>query len=88
MTINEKIEVALIKYLYEEHGIDAISANFVETEFHKAYYSGCESCGYGGDSDYMDFDISYRESGGTYSNRVTIDGDPLGFFPTLVKYFD
>ena len=87
-TIEQKIEQALIKYLHAEHDIDAVSAQFDETEYHKAYWTGCDTCGYGGDSDYMDFQISYREPNGTYSRYVTIDGDPLGFFPTLIKYFD
>lgn len=82
MEINDRIEAMLIQYLKTEHNIEAIGASFGYTE--GPYNDGCDTCGYGCTE--MSFDIIYNIKDQRYGSHISIDGDPLGFFPTLLKY--
>lgn len=82
MDVYDRIEKMLIRFLAAEKGITAISANFGGTE--GPYDDGCDTCGYG--STGMTFEINYKTATDKYGKTISMDGDPLGFFPTLLEY--
>lgn len=82
MDVYDRIEKMLIRYLAAEMGIVAIKASFGDTE--GPYGDGCDTCGYG--STGMTFEIYYRTATDNYGKTLSMDGDPLGFFPTLLEY--
>lgn len=86
MSIEKRIEKALIRYLAAEHNIKATVAYLDDTSYNSGSFSGCETCGYGADEAGMSFDIAWRDDTMTRTSYVTVDGDPLGFFPTLYDY--
>lgn len=82
MTVEERIANMLIRYLKAEKGIDAISAFFGDTN--GPYDDGCDTCGHG--STERSFEIYYKTATMKNSTYIELDGDPLGFFPTLLEY--
>lgn len=82
MNVYDRIDKMLVNYLKAEKNIVAFSANFGDTE--ESDSMGCDTCGYG--SSYMSFEIHYRTDDSPYNNTLSIEGDPLGFFPTLLEY--
>lgn len=83
MTVDERIERMLLRYLLAEKDIVASEAHFDETSY-DAWNTGCDTCGYGGADMY--FSIRYVPTGSTKWSSLDIDGDPLSFFPTLLEY--
>lgn len=82
MDVYDRIEQMLLRYLEAEKGIKAVSASFGDTE--GPYDDGCDTCGYG--STGMSFEIYYKTATDKYGKTLSIEGDPLGFFPTLLEY--
>lgn len=82
MDVEERIERMLINYLAKEQGIAAHAAWFGDTE--GPYDDGCPTCGY--NSTGMTFEIAYRLTIDNSLRVLNLDGDPLNFFPTLLKY--
>lgn len=81
-SVEERIEKMLLRYLLEEKDIVAGSAGFDSTN--SAMDDGCDTCGYG--STEMSFDIWYCLPDGKYAKTLEVQGDPLNFLPTLLKY--
>lgn len=82
MTVEERIERALIRYLKTEHKITANHAYLDDTNSDLG--DGCDTCGHG--STEMNFDIRYSRTGVKYYETLEVAGDPLNFFPKLMKY--
>jgi hypothetical protein len=82
MDVNARIEKMLIRYLLEEKDIVATTAWFGDTE--GPYDDGCDTCGHG--STEMSFEIYYNVAGSNNRKWIDVEGDPLGFFPTLLEY--
>ena len=92
MTIEERINNMLCRYLKDVAGIETTKAELpTYTEISNDGYDGCETCGYGSSENEMSFNISYIEDltaprwNGRYG-YYEVKGDPLGFFPELLKY--
>lgn len=81
-TVEEHIEKALIRYLKAVHKITANHAYLNDTN--SALNDGCDTCGHG--STGISFDIRYSRTGVKYYETLEVAGDPLNFFPTLMKY--
>lgn len=82
MTVEERIEKMLLRYLLEEKDVVASQAGFDSTN--SAMDDGCDTCGYG--STEMSFDIWCSLPGSKNYKELEIPGDPLNFLPTLLKY--
>lgn len=81
-SVEERIEKMLLRYLLEEKDIVAGSAYLDCTN--SALDDGCDTCGYGGTE--ISFDICYKLPSARFNSRIEIPGDPLNFFPALLKY--
>lgn len=81
------IERGLIAYL-ASLGIKAVQAELNESEVEKAYFEGCETCGYGADDDRIYTRISYKTEDRNYWQCHEIPGTSLDFLPTLLKFID
>lgn len=88
MTYQDKIEAGLKIYLKEHYDVNATSAWLNESEVERGYFSGCETCGYGGDEDTISFTIGFRTDDYYYSQSREISGSTLDFFPILLEYID
>lgn len=82
MDVFDRIEKMLIAYLADKRNIIATKAHFGDTE--GPYNDGCDTCGYGGTG--MTFEICYVLEGEKNYQGLYIEGDPLGFLPTLLEY--
>lgn len=85
---NERIKRGLILFLREVHNIYATDAWLEESEVERGWFSGCETCGYGGDDDAITTDLKYKTLDATYASRVTLRESSLDFLPTLLPYID
>lgn len=83
--VEVKIKKGLIKYLADVHDIIAVDAYTGETDNERVRMGYCDTCSYTEVS--YSFDIWYttEKNGRGY---VTIQGDPLNFFPTLYTYME
>jgi hypothetical protein len=80
MTLTERINAALIKYLKDIHKVDAIVAELDEV-MTDTYGCSCNS------SVELSFDIRYKTTGKVkYWSYQTIQGDVIDFLPTLDDY--
>jgi hypothetical protein len=82
MTIVDRINAALIRYLNEEVKIKAVSAEFDITE--SSDNDGCDTCGHGASD--MSFGIRYKLCQDAYWRLHEEEGDPLQFLPTLLAF--
>lgn len=85
MSIEKKIEKALINYLRAEHRIDAISAAFSFTAMERGWFTGCDTCGHGADEDTLYFYINYTQEEDKWG-ALKMEGDPIQFLPTLFAH--
>lgn len=89
MTVEERIQALVIKWLEVNRGIEAKSARIDEDdwEVHRGYSSGCDTCGYGSDPDYMELTIWYTSVAGLAS-YIEVQMNPLTFLAELMKLED
>lgn len=89
MSYEEKIKRGLILYLREVHEIKAVDAELGMTEFESAQWSGCDTCGYGGDEDKAWTPLRYKEESDTYWQTVELDTvNSMDLLPELLPYID
>jgi hypothetical protein len=92
VTIEDRINNMLCRYLKDVAGIETTNAELpTETEIYNAGNEGCYTCGYGSSENEMSFNISYIKdlTAFRWNDRYgyyEVKGDPLGFFPELLKY--
>lgn len=84
--VEVKIRKGLIKYLEEVHDIKATNAEIGETENERYRTGYCDTCAYTEVS--YSFNIRYQTAERYGYQYVTIEGDPLNFFPTLYTYME
>lgn len=84
---DEKISRGLILWLREVKGIRATEAQLHESETEKAQFSGCETCGYGGDDDKIYTDIAYKDEDSNWG-IVKLEGTSIDYLPTLLYFID
>jgi hypothetical protein len=84
-TSEERIEAALLLFLKEEHGIEAISARVGESEVERG--ADCSCCGIH-EADLILTPIHYRLADKSWDDDLNLHGTAPEFLPKLVKYLD
>lgn len=84
-----KIQRGLILYLREEHEIEAVEAELGMTEMETAYFTGCDTCGYGGGEDRAFTPLRYKAEGEPWWQSIELDTQySIDLLPKLLPYID
>ncbi|NEB42521.1 hypothetical protein [Streptomyces sp. SID14515] len=92
MTVNERIQDLVIKWLEAEHGIKAVSAQIDEDDWEIQTESsgGCDTCAYS--TDYMELTVWYGLEGdhgpAPHQHYIEVRTDPLTFLSELLRLED
>ncbi|MFJ7329054.1 hypothetical protein ACIQVN_22780 [Streptomyces cyaneofuscatus] len=92
MTVDERIQALVIKWLEVEHGIKAVSARIDEDDWDIQTESsgGCDTCAYS--TTYMELTIWYRLEADhdfvPHQHYVEVATDPLTFLSELLRLED
>lgn len=88
MTVNERIQELVIKWLEINEGIKAVSAHIDEDDWEMRTESsgGCDTCAW--DVDYMVLTVWYSTAGEIGQRYVEIRKDPLSFLAELLRLED
>ena len=87
MTVEERIQALVIKWLEVNLGIEAKTAQIDEDDWaiRNGYSGGCDTCGYGVEPDYLELTIWYTTIGDSRKRYVEVKTDPLSFLAQLLK---
>jgi hypothetical protein len=87
VTVEERIQALIIKWLEVNHGIEAKTARIDEDDWamRTGYSSGCDTCGWGSDPDYLELTIWYTTTEDSRKRYVEVKTDPLSFLAELLK---
>jgi hypothetical protein len=87
VTVEERIQALVIKWLEVNRGIEAKTAQIDEDDWamRSGYSSGCDTCGYGSSPDYMELTIWYTDAESYGKKYVEVETDPLNFLAELLK---
>jgi hypothetical protein len=87
VTVEERIQALVIKWLEVTLGIEAKTAQIDEDDWQirNGYSSGCDTCGYGGEPDYLELTIWYTTTEDNHKRYVEVQTDPLSFLAELLK---
>ncbi|MFD4608302.1 hypothetical protein ACFWOT_09320 [Streptomyces sp. NPDC058440] len=85
MTVDERIQALVIKWLEVEHGIKATAAFIDEDDWAVKTESsgGCETCAW--DVEYMELTIWYSKAGEIGQRYIEVRADPLSFLAELLR---
>jgi hypothetical protein len=88
-TVEDRIQALVIKWLEVNRGIEAKSARIDEDDWavRRGYSSGCDTCGFGSDPDYMELTIWYQNTD-DISGYVELAMNPLTFLAELLTLED
>jgi hypothetical protein len=86
VTVEARIEALVIQWLAKYRGIEAVTARIGEDDWdiQRGYSSGCDTCGYGDDPDYLELTIWYTDETGQM-RYIEEKKDPLSFLAELLK---
>ena len=82
MKIEEAIKLALANMIEDQLNISDVVVTSWNEEYNKAYFTGCDSCGYGGDDEGYEVDVYYMRGESMFSFTYT------GSFADLIKELD
>lgn len=87
MTVEERIQALVVKWLEAERHIKASSARIDEDDWEiQSGSSGCDTCDYGSSPDYLELTIWYSLEGESgYQHYIEVAKDPLSFLAELLR---
>jgi hypothetical protein len=87
VTVEERIQALVIKWLEVTLGIEAKTARIDEDDWQirNGYSGGCDTCGYGSEPDYLEMTIWYTTTEDSRKRYVEVKTDPLSFLAELLK---
>ncbi|MEV5883117.1 hypothetical protein AB0L74_10435 [Streptomyces sp. NPDC052020] len=88
MTVNERIQALVIKWLEVHEGIKAVSARIDEEDWaiKSEQYGYCDTCAY--DEEYLELTIWYSTADEVGQRYVEVRKDPLSFLAELLHLED
>jgi hypothetical protein len=87
VTVEERIQALIIKWLEVNRGIEAKTAQIDEDDWamRTGYSNGCDTCGWGNDPDYLELTIWYTTTEDSHKRYVEVQTDPLSFLAEMLK---
>jgi hypothetical protein len=90
VTVEERIQALVVKWLEVERHIKATSAKIDEDDWEIQHGSrGCDTCDYGSTPNYLELTIWYSLEGEYgHQHYIEVAKDPLSFLAELLKLED
>jgi hypothetical protein len=87
VTVEERIQALIIKWLEVNRGIEAKTAQIDEDDWamRTGYSNGCDTCGWGSDPDYLELTIWYTTTEYSPKRYIEVQTDPLSFLAEMLK---
>ncbi|MYX26028.1 hypothetical protein GTY75_04980 [Streptomyces sp. SID8381] len=88
MTVEQRIQDLVIRWLHREHGINAVSARIDEDdwEIKSEQYGYCDTCGY--EENYLELTVWYSVADEAGQRYIEVRKDPLSFLAELLRLED